>query len=131
MRSKESSRILFLDFLRSLAVMLVLGRHIFDIPKQPQGDVTYYFLMWRQVGWIGVDLFFVLSGYLVSGLLFREFQSYGSISPISFMIRRGLRIYPAFLVFILLSPLIAFFCDSAPVPSIGLIINELFFVQNY
>ena len=45
---------------------------------------------------MGVDLFFVLSGFLVAGLLFREYQKHGRLSLKSFLIRRGFKIYPAF-----------------------------------
>jgi hypothetical protein len=41
-------------------------------------------------GWIGVDLFFVLSGFLISGLLFREWRSLGAIDIPRFYVRRGL-----------------------------------------
>jgi peptidoglycan/LPS O-acetylase OafA/YrhL len=48
-----------------------------------------------------VDLFFVLSGFLISGLLFREHQRYQSICFRQFFIRRGFKIYPAFYLLIL------------------------------
>ena len=51
-----------LDALRAIAIFMVLGRH---------SDYSAY---WTRVGWAGVDLFFVLSGFLVSGLLFMGYQ---------------------------------------------------------
>ena len=60
------------------------------------------------VGWIGVDLFFVLSGFLISGLLFSEYKKRGAISFKTFFIRRGFKIYPAFYVFLLLTGLLAY-----------------------
>ena len=48
------------------------------------------------MGWVGVDLFFVLSGFLISGLLFAEYKGTGGIAWKRFFIRRGLKIYPAF-----------------------------------
>jgi peptidoglycan/LPS O-acetylase OafA/YrhL len=53
-------------------------------------------------GWVGVDIFFVLSGFLISGLLFDDIQKTGSISAGRFLVRRGFKIYPAFYFFLLL-----------------------------
>jgi len=80
-----------LDVLRGVAILLVLGRHF-----------PYYHL-WTRAGWIGVDLFFVLSGFLISGLLFREYRETGAISLKRFFIRRGFRIYPPYCAFLLLT----------------------------
>jgi peptidoglycan/LPS O-acetylase OafA/YrhL len=49
---------------------------------------------------LGVDLFFVLSGFLIGGLLIRELERHGSIDITRFLVRRGLKIYPAYFVFI-------------------------------
>jgi len=62
----------------------VLGRHF------------RHYTLWTKVGWIGVDLFFVLSGFLISGLLFTEYQRHGSIDFWRFILRRGLKIWPAY-----------------------------------
>jgi peptidoglycan/LPS O-acetylase OafA/YrhL len=81
------------------------------------------------MSWAGVDLFFVLSGYLVSGLLFREYQHYSRVDAWRFLIRRGFKIYP---LFYLLLP-VAFAIQSAidgPQQLKGLLI-EASFVQNY
>ena len=85
-----------LDVIRVVAVLLVMGRHM-----TPECPPTYrawkrVFDSWSFAGWAGVDLFFVLSGFLVSGLLFREFQSRGSVSAPRFLLRRGLKIWPGF-----------------------------------
>jgi peptidoglycan/LPS O-acetylase OafA/YrhL len=47
---------------------------------------------------VGVDLFLVLSGFLISGLLYQEYHKRGATSFPQFFIRRGLKIYPAFYV---------------------------------
>jgi len=67
-----------LDVLRCIAVLLVLGSHY------------PYFRLWGRLGWIGVDLFFVLGGFLISGMLFQEYNRTGSINFKRFLIRRGL-----------------------------------------
>lgn len=76
-----------LDALRAIAIFLVLGRH------------TSVAEVWTRVGWCGVDLFFVLSGFLISGLLFQEYKRFGDIRLGTFWLRRGLKIYPAFYVY--------------------------------
>ena len=65
---------------------MVLGRHI------------EYFPMWTKIGWAGVDLFFVLSGFLISGLLFTEWKTHHTIRLSRFYIRRGLKLYPGLYV---------------------------------
>ncbi len=83
---------------------------------------------WFRGGWIGVDLFFVLSGFLVSGLLFREHQKFGVISGKSFLIRRGFKIYPAFWILIgatVVEKLLRHQFRLRP------ILHELLFLQNY
>jgi peptidoglycan/LPS O-acetylase OafA/YrhL len=105
-----------LDFLRGLAILLVLCRHQYFV------SLTY------RIGWIGVDLFFVLSGFLVSGLLFKEYQKYGEIQAGRFLIRRGFKIYPLYYLFYLpyfwVEPL-----------SLGVhwqvVVADLLFLQNY
>jgi len=78
-----------LDILRAVAVLLVLGRH----SEGPR--------FWNFVGWVGVDLFFVLSGFLISGLLFAEYKATGDIGWKRFFVRRGFKIYPAYYALIL------------------------------
>jgi peptidoglycan/LPS O-acetylase OafA/YrhL len=80
-----------LDVLRAVAILLVFGRHSEGMP----------FL--GRFGWAGVDLFFVLSGFLVSGLLFREYRERGAVDPARFLIRRGFKIYPQFYFLIALT----------------------------
>jgi peptidoglycan/LPS O-acetylase OafA/YrhL len=88
MDSPRSNRNQSLDVLRCIAILLVLAAH-----------VPYYQHL-AQLGWIGVDLFFVLSGFLISGLLFSEFKSSGGIDFPRFFIRRGLKIWPPFFFFV-------------------------------
>ena len=105
-----------LDFLRGIAILLVLCRHSVIIP---------YLSM---AGWIGVDLFFVLSGFLVSGLLFREYLSFGNIRVGNFLVRRAFKIYPVYYIFypIYLFQLVRHHTFQW-VPFLG----DMFFVQNY
>jgi peptidoglycan/LPS O-acetylase OafA/YrhL len=54
-------------------------------------------------GFLGVDIFFVLSGFLITGLLFREWEQTGSVGLKRFYLRRALRLLPALLVLLLLA----------------------------
>jgi len=96
--SIHNMRLKQLDFLRAIAILLVIGRHWY-LPT------TGALSIWAKAGWAGVDLFFVISGFLISGLLFSEYKKEGKISFPRFFVRRGFKIYPAFFVFLLLAPI--------------------------
>ena len=66
--------------------------------------VVFYHAGWRRAsgGFLGVDVFFVLSGYLISGLLVQEIRSTGSLSLTQFWARRARRLLPAAAVITLL-----------------------------
>jgi len=89
-----------LDVLRAAAILLVLGRHMAPKHFQDLHSLEDIAPAWVRLGletlqrggWIGVDLFFVLSGFLVSGLLFQEHLKTGEMSPARFLIRRGFKI---------------------------------------
>lgn len=73
---------------------------------------------------MGVDLFFVLSGFLISGLLFTNLKRNGRISIGRFLIRRGLKIWPSYYVFLALTAfLVPDLAHRGPI--------HLFFLQNY
>jgi peptidoglycan/LPS O-acetylase OafA/YrhL len=72
-----------LDGLRAIAIILVLFAHDFDWPKG---------------AFIGVDMFFALSGFLITTILLEEWQVYGSISLRHFYLRRYYRLFPALAV---------------------------------
>src|SRR5439155_3281316 len=76
-----------LDGLRGLAVIIVMAGHLGI--KEIRG------------GGMGVDAFFVLSGFLITALLLREQQETGAISLRKFYIRRSLRLVPALTAVIL------------------------------
>ncbi|MDP2959028.1 MAG: acyltransferase family protein, partial [Longimicrobiales bacterium] len=117
-------RNLGLDLLRLLAVSLVMFRHL-------PGDVgrTAELAILFRGGWIGVDLFFVLSGFLISGLLFREHQKTGRLDVVHFLIRRGFKIYPAF--WALLAVTIVILTVVEPKIPGRALAGEIFFLQNY
>jgi len=85
-----------LDHLRALAITLVFLFHytIFRHPAWMDGFQHY--------GWTGVDLFFVLSGFLISNQLFAEKQRRNTVSLKIFYIKRSLRILPPYLFILLI-----------------------------
>jgi peptidoglycan/LPS O-acetylase OafA/YrhL len=85
-----------LDGVRGLAISLVLLAHVF--PFQARSVPERVFLVLSSTGWIGVQLFFVLSGFLLIGILVDE-----KGSPLffkRFYIRRALRIFPIYAIFL-------------------------------
>ena len=99
-----------LDGLRFLAFLGVFVLHCYPIlpPKNPpESVVAREVLAWicsvPQAGVAGVDLFFVLSSFLITELLLREQERTGKIDVKSFYIRRTLRIWPLYFFFLTLA----------------------------
>jgi peptidoglycan/LPS O-acetylase OafA/YrhL len=104
----QFGRIHGFDVLRGLAILLVLGVHSPFLPAP--GEIGHAFCAeWQRVGWMGVELFFALSGFLITGLLLRERQTTGRVDPKAFLIRRVFKIYPPALLFVLAFGLWLFF----------------------
>lgn len=89
-----------LDALRSLAILLVISDHAYiDFASFAKTELAIGRLPLMRFGWTGVDLFFVLSGYLIGRQLWRESQRTGGIQIGRFLLRRGLRIWPYYFAF--------------------------------
>jgi peptidoglycan/LPS O-acetylase OafA/YrhL len=86
----------FLDGLRSIAILLVVNSHFAADFSAIHGDNAYSLLQFVMNGWVGVDLFFVLSGFFIGGQLWKELQRTDTISIKRFVLRRGLRIWPLY-----------------------------------
>jgi peptidoglycan/LPS O-acetylase OafA/YrhL len=108
-----------LDGLRALAILLVLGRH----GSRALGIDTVPLL---ENGWVGVDLFFVLSGFLIA----RQLLAGTPVGP--FLLRRALRIVPAFYAVLLLVAARAFPGYKVAQPELGWrVAYHLLFLQDY
>lgn len=88
-----------LDGVRGCAILLVLANHLFGFNSSHPGSA-----LWRVIartldaGWIGVDLFFVLSGFLITGILYDTLDSPSYFC--NFFARRFLRIAPLYYGFL-------------------------------
>ena len=87
-----------LDVLRSIAILLVFGGH-FAGTFQARDWVNALPVV--HFGWTGVDLFFVLSGFLIGMQLLKELKRTGNIRIGRFLLRRGMRIWPLYYALIL------------------------------
>jgi peptidoglycan/LPS O-acetylase OafA/YrhL len=115
--------------LRGIAVSLVLIRHTLARPDSSEPILFALF----QAGWTGVDLFFVLSGFLISGLLFTEAERTGDIGLRRFWLRRGMKIWPSYYaVYGLLAAVQMWFASTHRKPTHAeWLLPNLVFVQNY
>jgi peptidoglycan/LPS O-acetylase OafA/YrhL len=76
-----------LDGLRAAAILMVFANHAAHVPLL----------------WVGVDLFFVLSGYLITGILLRLKQQYAAGYFRPFYLRRARRILPPYILFLIIA----------------------------
>ncbi|MGE3807961.1 MAG: acyltransferase family protein, partial [Gemmataceae bacterium] len=105
----------WLDGLRGCAVLMVIFYHCFLLPG----------------GWLGVDVFFVLSGFLITSLLVEEWETHGAISLRRFYLRRALRLLPAFYLLLLLVGLHGWLFDAAARPPHREMLLAACYVANY
>jgi len=87
-----------IDGLRAIALLCVLFYH---------ADVPYF-----SGGYVGVDVFFVISGFLITRLLIDELDAKKEIDFAGFFIRRARRLFPAFFFILIFTSLLAFFLFS-------------------
>ena len=117
-QSPATSRFGGLDGLRAIAVGLVLVYHFF--PDVLPG------------GFLGVDLFFAISGFLITSLLLREYGKNGRIALADFWRRRARRLLPVLALVILVSTSLARFVGGDLLVGIGKqIAGASFFVSNW
>lgn len=95
-----------LDGLRFLAFLVVFCHHFFFNQSSSNLIINTFFIIVSKNGWVGVDLFFVLSGFLITTLLLEERKKFGSFSLKNFWMRRMLRIWPLYYLALLMGFLV-------------------------
>jgi peptidoglycan/LPS O-acetylase OafA/YrhL len=93
--SYNSNRLHGLDHLRAIAIILVM---IFHYGR----GIPSWLEPIKQVGWTGVDLFFVLSGYLIGYQLLKEYKNSSELDFKRFYFKRFFRIIPAYIAVLIL-----------------------------
>ncbi|MBS1679512.1 MAG: acyltransferase [Actinobacteria bacterium] len=107
-----------IDAMRALAVLAVFGYHAG--------------LDWVPGGFLGVDVFFVISGYLITSLLLREFRSTDHIALGRFWLRRARRLLPAVGVLIAVAMIVSAIAEPNKIDAIrGDALSSLFYFANW
>ena len=112
-------RVVALDGLRALGLLLIMGFH--------------FGASGMRGGFVGVDIFYVLSGYLITGLLLGEWARAARIKLGAFWLRRARRLLPALLVVLVVVTLVVRFAYPAGLyPNLRLAdLSALFYFSNW
>jgi len=114
-----------LDGLRAVAIILAILSHAVHtgIPSWTKSSFEYW-----NAGTVGVRLFFLISGFLITTILNNELQKYGNINFKRFFIRRTLRIFPAFYTYLLVLGVLSLL-KIIEIDSLAIIL-AFFYIQN-
>jgi len=121
-----SSRLIQLDVLRGTAILLVIISHVpfsLAIPAYAAALPIYIY------GDFGVRIFFVLSGFLITHLLVKEFSRTGQVDIQKFYLRRFFRLAPVYYVYLIALVVLAMASIYHDQPSSWL--GSFFYVRNY
>ncbi|AWA40733.1 acyltransferase family protein [Pseudomonas sp. 22105] len=134
MSPKLSGRIVYLDYMRVFAFMSVLIGHKLEAPLQAfiadgTRHVTLRFFAEMLYplcvgGAAGVVVFFLTSGYIITHVLQME-------APLEFMIKRFFRIYPLYMVAVILEWCMWHHLNGAPFPSLSVLVPQLLLIGDF
>lgn len=124
-----AKRIAAVDGLRGVAIGLVLVGHLVRTATDDWSEHSRWLISPLRNPDLGVQVFFVLSGYLITLILLRERATEGSISLRRFYARRVLRIWPAYYVF--LAVIVALSVAGAITVTVGDVASAATFMWNY
>ncbi|ANF97064.1 acyltransferase family protein [Paenibacillus bovis] len=107
-----------LDGLRAISVLAVIAYHLH--------------LKWAQGGLLGVEIFFVISGYLITDQLLYEWKTFGRISLLQFWVKRMRRLLPAMLGMLLVVAMWLLLTDPSRLISLkGDFFTSIFYINNW
>ncbi|HNJ13866.1 MAG TPA: acyltransferase, partial [Anaerolineales bacterium] len=94
-----NERVKELDGVRGIAIFVVVAFHLLKRADYfTNNEILHFISRLSSIGWVGVDIFFVLSGFLITSILLKTKAEKNYFK--NFYIRRALRIFPLYFVFI-------------------------------
>lgn len=101
-KQEQAGHLPALDGVRGIAILLVMIYHL-NLMKPAATAAEATWTVWCDAGWVGVDLFFVLSGFLITGILLDGRGEPAGLALRRFWARRVLRIFPLYYALLLVS----------------------------
>lgn len=129
----EPARVAALDGVRGIAILLVLAFHltVYSVAGVETSVLDEFVLKVTSAGWIGVDLFFVLSGYLITSILLNA--SAAGLRPYfgNFYARRALRIWPVYIAFLVFLLVVLSALFSSATGAVGVLRDQQLWLWTY
>lgn len=119
-----------LNGLRAISILMVIANHFRDEHFLSNNKLLKYIGIFAFDGSLAVGIFFIISGFLITTLLIEEQEIYGIISLKNFYVRRIIRIFPAYYLFLI----VCFICEQVgyfKVPSLDWVTALTFTKQFY
>jgi peptidoglycan/LPS O-acetylase OafA/YrhL len=125
--TRPARRIASLDGLRAISISMVVVGHASGPPEYPFGRFVAAWM--HGIGELGVRVFFVISGYLITSILVHELDKRQTISLPKFYFRRTLRLFPAFYVYVATIMILEFLGKLRLQP--GDVLHAVTYTMNY
>lgn len=131
--TRSNENYAFIDGIRAIAVLWVILFHswlfqFLSMPAYINGIYNYPLLNWVTKGDLGVDLFFVISGFLIGGIIFKEIKNKVHFNFKRFYVRRFLRLTPVYVFTMILNMLIL---EKTGLGAIGRYWSNFLYINNY